>query len=202
MASVIESNATVHPAALCESEHIGKGTRVWAYAHVMADAHIGENCNIGDHAFIESGARIGNGVVIKNNVMIWDGVTLEDNVFVGPGVTFTNDRFPRSRHKPEAQERYADSANWLEQTRVCSGASLGARTIVVSRTVIGAHAMTAAGSLVTHDVPPHRLVAGQPAREIGWVCSCGQRLDDSLTCPQCRRRYERSENTITVSMNS
>ena len=91
--------AFIHQNALCESEHVGTGTRIWAFAHVMASAHVGEHCNIGDHAFIETGAVVGNRVTVKNGVMIWDRVVIDDDVFVGPGVVFTNDLDPRAAHK-------------------------------------------------------------------------------------------------------
>src|SRR4051794_10602280 len=98
----------VHPAALVESDEIGPGTRVWAFAHVMRGARIGANCNICDHAFVESGASIGNNVTLKNNVCVWMGVTLADDVFVGPNVAFTNDRQPRSPRMPQVGPRYAN----------------------------------------------------------------------------------------------
>ena len=179
----------VHPSALCESDQVGEGTRIWAFAHVMSGAAIGRQCNVGSHAFVESGACVGDGVVIKNGVTIWEGVVLEDYVFVGPGVVFTNDRYPRSRHAPEAGTRYQNKETWLEPTLVRRGASIGAGAQIMCGVTIGEYAMIGAGSLVTRDVPAYRLVAGSPARSIGWACACGQRLGEWLVCRACGRRF-------------
>lgn len=179
----------VHPSALCESDRVGEGTRIWAFAHVMDGALIGRQCNIGGHVFIERGARIGDGVVIKNGVTVWNGVTIEDCAFIGPGVVFTNDRYPRSRQLPEARDRYASEETWLEPTVVRRGASIGAGATILCGLTIGAYAMVAAGSLVARSVPDHRLVSGSPARSVGWVCVCGRRLGEWLSCGVCGRKY-------------
>ena len=171
----------VHPKALCESETVGPGTRVWAFAHVLPGAVVGADCNIGDGAYIEGGAVIGDRVTVKNAVLVWDGVTVEDDVFLGPAVVFTNDLRPRSR-----------SADFtLVPTVVRRGASLGASVTVVCGTTVGAYAFAAAGSVITRDVPPHAWVAGVPATVRGFVCACGRALDESLVCT-CGRAYERA----------
>lgn len=164
----------VHPQALCEVE-IGAGSRVWAFAHILPGAKVGEACNIGDHAFIEGGAIVGDRVTIKNGVMVWQGITIEDDAFIGPGAIFTNDRYPRSPRASSALKRYAD-LKWLEITRVERGASIGAGAVIGPGIVIGAHALVAAGAVVIRDVPPYRLVAGNPARAIGWVDETGRRV--------------------------
>lgn len=141
----------------------------------MAEARVGAWCNVGGHAFIESGAKVGDRVTIKNGVLVWQGVTIEDDVFVGPGVIFTNDRYPRSPRAPAAHGRYSDD-RWLELTRVCKGASIGAGAVIGPGVVIGRYSLVAAGAVVVRDVPAYRLVAGNPARLIGWVNDAGQRV--------------------------
>ena len=181
-----------HPNALVESDSIGDGTRVWAFAHVMSGAVIGDECNVGDHAFIESGVDIGNRVTVKNLVFMCSGVTVEDDVFVGPNVVFTNDRCPRSPRMEEVQKRYESEDRWLERTLIQHGASIGANSTIVCGNTVGKFAMVGAGSVVTNDVGPYSLVVGAPARPIGYVCVCGCRLafeKDAALC-ECGKRYE------------
>jgi acetyltransferase-like isoleucine patch superfamily enzyme len=178
------SGITIHPTALVESQSLGKGTRIWAFVHVMAGAVIGRDCNIGDHCFIEGGSLIGDGVTVKNGCMIWSGVTIGDGVFVGPGVVFTNDRRPRSSRLEGLPPR-ARGRDWLVPTTVDTGASLGARSVVVAGVRIGAYAMVGAGAVVTRDVLPHALVIGNPARRRGWVCRCGEPLAFTEECATC-----------------
>ena len=183
----------IHPAAIVESKDIGGGTRIWAYAHVMAGARVGRNCNVGDHCFIESGAVVGNNVTIKNGSLIWEGVTIEDGVFVGPNVLFTNDLYPRSQRLPQAQGRYRDKKSWLLPTVVKCGASLSAGAVLLPGVTIGEYAAVAAGAVVTRDVPSHALVKGSPARASGWVCECGARLviiNGLGDCTRCGLRFQ------------
>ena len=170
----------VHAQGLCESDAVGAGTRVWAFAHVMAGAVVGRDCNVCGHSFVESGARIGDRVVIKNGVQIWDRVRLEDDVFVGPNATFTNDLRPRAA-RPRAELA-------LLPTLVERGASIGANATLVCGVTIGREAFVAAGAVVIGDVPPNALMAGNPASRIGWACGCGERLADDLAC-SCGRGY-------------
>lgn len=143
-----------HPQAIVETERIGDGTRVWAFAHVLPGAAIGRDCNICDHVFIENDVVVGDRVTVKCGVQLWDGITLEDDVFVGPNATFTNDPFPRSRQYPE---RFA-------RTVVRAGASIGANATLLPGIEIGQGAMVGAGAVVTRDVPPGVIVTGNPAR--------------------------------------
>lgn len=150
-----------HSAAIVESETIGARTRVWAFAHILPGAVIGEDCNICDHVFIENDVVIGDRVTIKCGVQLWDGVRLETDVFVGPNATFINDVFPRSKHYPAK----------FSQTVVREGASIGANATIMAGLTIGRKAMVGAGAVVTHDVPPNAIVTGNPARITGYVNS-------------------------------
>ena len=190
MAGVLDATVSVHPTAVCESESIGEGTCVWAFAHVMKGAVIGRDCNICDHAFVEGGARLGDGVTVKNQVMIWEGVTIEDYVFLGPGMIFTNDHYPRSPRMAAVAEHYRINKNWLLPTIVRRGATIGAGAIILCGVTIGQYAIIGAGAVVTRDVPAHRLVVGNPARIAGRACICGVPLDGELSCPGCKRRFE------------
>jgi len=195
----------VHSHALCESEQVGPGTRIWAFAHVMNGAVVGRDCNIGDHAFLEGGARLGDRVTIKNQVMVWDGVEIGDDVFVGPGACFTNDLFPRSQRMPlpAVADRYRQRQGWMALTRVENGASLGARCVILAGATIGAYAIVAAGAVVTDDVPPHALFAGVPAKRLGWVCRCGLRLTRVQTavwrCPQCGETFHEGPAGLVIA---
>ena len=164
----------VHERALLETDMVGEGTRIWAFAHVLSGARIGRGCNVCDHAFIEGDVSLGNDVTVKNGVLIFDRVTIEDEVFIGPGTVFTNDRVPRISSPRQPPN--------LLSTLVRRGATLGANVTVLCDLAIGARAFVAAGAVVTGDVPPHALMVGNPARRVGWVCSCGRRLPESLRC--------------------
>jgi UDP-2-acetamido-3-amino-2,3-dideoxy-glucuronate N-acetyltransferase len=185
----------IHPQALVESRDIGSGTRIWAFAHVMAGAVIGSDCNICDHSFIEAGAVIGRAVTVKTHVAVCEGVTLRDGVFVGPHAVFTNDRQPRSPRLGLARERYSEKERWLLPTVVGQGATLGAGAVVSCGITIGAWAFAAAGAVVLRDLAPFTLVMGNPARPVGYVCACGMRLaleDGRAACGACRRTYQLS----------
>jgi len=170
----------VHPNGLCESAEVGPNTRIWAFAHVMQGAKVGAGCNIGDHAFIESGAILGANVTVKNAVLVWRGVTIEDDVFLGPNCVFTNELRPRAT----AKKAVAD----LGKTVVRRNATIGANATIVCGLEVGANAFVAAGAVVVCGVAPHELVAGNPATHVGWVCTCGERLDAGLQCA-CGCRY-------------
>jgi acetyltransferase-like isoleucine patch superfamily enzyme/dTDP-4-dehydrorhamnose 3,5-epimerase-like enzyme len=149
----------VHPQGICESQQVGAGTRVWAFAHVLPGAVIGRDCNICDHTFIENDVVLGDRVTVKCGVQLWDGVRLEDDVFIGPNATFTNDLFPRSKRRPD---------KFLE-TVVARSASIGANATILPGIVIGQNAMVGAGAVVTRSVPPNAIVTGNPARIVGYA---------------------------------
>lgn len=147
-----------HENALVESDNIGEGTRIWAFAHVLPKAVIGTDCNICDNVFIENDVIIGNRVTIKCGVQVWDGLVIEDDVMVGPNATFTNDLFPRSKQPFE-----------LKKTYVRKGASIGANATILAGVEIGEGAMVGAGSVVTKSVPPRAVVVGNPARILRMI---------------------------------
>lgn len=146
----------IHGKAIVENgATIGEGSRIWAFAHILSGAVIGMECNICDHTFIENKVTLGNRVTVKCGVYIWDRVTIEDDVFIGPCVAFSNDKFPRSKQYPDS----------FASTHVCKGASIGANATILPVT-IGEYAMVGAGAVVTKDVPPYAVVAGNPAKII------------------------------------
>lgn len=145
--------AATHQSSEVQTKKIGVNTRIWQYVVILQRAVIGDDCNICSHCFIENDVVIGNRVTVKCGVQLWDGVTLEDDVFIGPNVTFTNDRFPRSKHFKEPVKTF-----------VKKKASIGANATILCGIKIGENAMVAAGAVVTKDVPPNTVVAGNPAR--------------------------------------
>ena len=167
---------TIHPTAIVEpGAQIGAGTRVWHWVHVMGGAKIGENGSIGQGCFIGN-VTIGNGCRIQNHVSVYDGVTLDDDVFLGPSCVFTNVKHPRAH--VARKDEYAP-------TRVGKGATIGANATIVCGVTVGAYAVIGAGAVVTGDAPPHAIMAGVPARRIGWACRCGETLPDHLVCDGC-----------------
>ena len=193
-----ERNFFVHPQALVESTEIGRNTRVWAFAHVMRGARVGADCNIGDHAFIETGAILGNNVTVKNGVAIWDRVTIEDNVFLGPNCVLTNDLNPRAYIKK--------SGSTLVPTLIRENATIGANVTIVCGVTIGQYAFIGAGAVVIRSVPDFALMVGNPGRQIGWMCVCAEKLplpagaprDSSVTCPHCRRSFVVAPGGLSV----
>lgn len=156
----------IHPLADVKSNRIGKDTLVWQYAVIMEDVTIGKNCNINCHTFIESGVNLGNNVTVKAGVYLWSGIQISDDVFIGPNVTFTNDKYPRSK-------QYSD-----EYLPIIIGkkASIGAAATILGGLTIGEYALVAAGALVTKNVPARALVLGAPAQIVGWVNDDGSKM--------------------------
>lgn len=179
-------------AVVDEGATIGTGTKVWHFSHVSSRAVIGDRCSLGQNVYVAGNVRIGNNVKIQNNVSVYEGVVLEDDVFCGPSMVFTNIRTPRSAFPRNKSEDYGP-------TIVRKGASIGANATVVCGVTIGPWSFVAAGAVVTRDTLPYSLVAGIPARRIGWVCECGHSLALSggrAACPHCRRKYELVQESL------
>jgi UDP-2-acetamido-3-amino-2,3-dideoxy-glucuronate N-acetyltransferase len=202
---MIDPSARIHPTADLEDDvWIGPGTSVWHRAQVRTGARIGRDAVIGRDVFIDEGVTLGDRVKVQNRALVYQGVTVADGVFIGPGAILTNDRRPRALN---AAGDLARADDWtVTPINIAFGASIGAGAVVVAGCDVGRYAMVGAGAIVTHDVPAHALVAGNPARRIGWVCVCGSRLADSrgrpapadrdrhgldaeLTCPECDRQF-------------
>jgi len=176
------SDCFVHPTAVVDDGvSIGSGTKIWFFSHVLTGSTVGEKCNIGQNVVIGPDVLIGNRCKIQNNVSIFKGVTLEDGVFCGPSVVFTNVYNPRAE---------LSKMNQMRPTLVKRGATLGANCTIVCGVILGCYSFIGAGAVVTEDVPDYALVVGNPAKQIGWVCECGERLSDTLTCTACSKRYE------------
>lgn len=192
-------NYFVHETSIVDDNvTIGTNTKIWHFSHIQTGAVIGKNCSLGQNVNISNNVHIGDGVKIQNNVSVYEGVTIEDYVFCGPSCVFTNDLTPRSR--------YSKNHKYLP-TLIRHDATIGANATIVCGHEIGHHATVAAGAVVVSDVPPCALVAGVPARQIGWVCECGQVLRSMISidntgifdkqimnettwnCPDCGRQY-------------
>lgn len=183
-----------HPTAVIDQPcQIGAATRIWHFSHVMQDCSIGERCNIGQNVVISPHCSVGNNVKIQNNVSVYTGVTIEDDVFLGPSMVFTNVVNPRAFIERKAEYR---------PTLVKRGASIGANATIVCGVTLGEYCLVGAGAVVTRDVPAHATVYGNPARQHGWTCWCGEQLPpageaNELSCGSCERRYRQSGSGIT-----
>ena len=207
---MIDPTARIHATADLEDDvSVGSGTSVWHRAQIRTGARIGRDGIIGRDVFIDEGVTLGDRVKVQNGALVYHGVTVADGVFIGPGAILTNDRRPRAMN---ASGEIARRADWIASPiTIAVGASIGAGAIVVAGCDVGPYAMVGAGAIVTHDVPGNAVVAGNPARTIGWVCICGARLVDStghpapaerdryaidqeLRCPACDRRFADSHD--------
>jgi UDP-2-acetamido-3-amino-2,3-dideoxy-glucuronate N-acetyltransferase len=169
---------------------VGKGTKIWHFCHVMPGAEIGERCSLGQNVVVMPGTKIGTNVKIQNNVSIYEGVVLEDDVFCGPSCVFTNVTTPRSHVSRKGE---------YVRTLVRRGASIGANATVVCGVTLGEYAFIGAGAVVTSDVPSHALMVGVPARRVGWMCECGERLHVSgerAACDRCGAAYREREGRL------
>ncbi len=178
-----------HKTALVESDSVGDGTRVWAFAHIMEGARLGRDCNVGDHCFIESGAVIGNNVTVKNGVSVWEKIEIEDDVFLGPNMVFTNDLLPRSGVR--------DRGKFLP-VLVKTGATIGANATIICGVTVGEYSLVGAGSVVTKDVPAFAVCYGNPARPAGYVCKCAKKLKFAKNRARCvcGSEYSRKKDVV------
>jgi UDP-2-acetamido-3-amino-2,3-dideoxy-glucuronate N-acetyltransferase len=177
-AAFVHETAVVDPGAV-----VSAGTKIWHFSHVLAGSQVGERCNIGQNVVIGPDVRIGKNCKIQNNVSVYKGVALEDGVFCGPSMVFTNIYNPRAEIPKMDQVR---------PTLVKKGATIGANATIVCGTTLGRYSFVGAGAVVTRNVPDHALVLGNPAKQIGWMCECGERLADDLECMVCNKRYRKT----------
>jgi UDP-2-acetamido-3-amino-2,3-dideoxy-glucuronate N-acetyltransferase len=181
---------TIHPTAIVDDGAVlGDGCRVWHWVHISGGARIGAGCSFGQNVYVGNDVAIGDNVKIQNNVSVYEGVILEDDVFCGPSMVFTNVVNPRS---------HVSRKNEYQTTLVKRGATIGANATIVCGVTLGEYAFIGAGAVVTHDVLPYALMIGVPARRLGWMCQCGERLPDTGvgTCTGCGTTYERQGGGI------
>lgn len=185
------SDYYIHETSLTgENVKIGEGTRIWQFCNIMNDVEIGKCCNIGQNVFIETGVKLGNQVKVKNNISLYRGVICEDGVFLGPNCVFTNVMNPRS---------FIEKKDQIKETILRKGVTVGANATILCGHIIGRYAMIGAGAVVTKDVSDYELVAGNPARHMGYVCKCGEKLllDGShYRCSVCGKMYMIKESKM------
>lgn len=188
----MEKKYFVHESSYVDEPcEIGEGTHIWHFSHIMKDCKIGNNCNIGQNVVISPGVTLGNNVKIQNNVSVYTGVIAEDNVFMGPSCVFTNVINPRS---------HVSRKNEYRETRLGEGCSLGANSTIVCGHNVGKYVLVGAGSVVTKDIPDYALVVGNPARIIGYICNCGEKIkfdsNGQAVCDACGRKYKKINEKV------
>lgn len=169
---------------------IGKGTKIWHFCHIQSGAEIGEGCSFGQNVNVSNNVKIGNGVKVQNNVSIYEGVEIENDVFCGPSMVFTNDMNPRAKY-PKGHAGY-------KKTLIKTGATMGANCTIVCGHTVGKWAFVAAGSVVASNVLDYAMMIGVPARQVGWMCECGEKLGKDLSCHKCGRKYEETESGLRI----
>lgn len=194
----MEKKFFVHESSYVDDNvQIDEGTKIWHFSHIQGGTKIGKNVSVGQNVNVGNNVSIGNNVKIQNNVSVYEGVELEDYVFCGPSMVFTNIMNPRSEFPQRGTEFYL-------KTLVKKSASLGANSTIVCGNTVGKYAFVGAGSVVTKDVPDYAMVVGNPARQIAWVCACGQKLDmktdpqsnEAATCGKCGREYQKQGKIV------
>ncbi len=191
----MNENIFIHPTAeVAEPERVGAGTRIWHQVQVLPNVEIGEACSLGKGVYLSSGVRVGNKVKMGNYVCVY-GATIEDEAFLAPQVSILEDQHPRATNPDGSLKTHADFPR--HPATIQRGASIGANSVVLPGVIVGKYAMVAAGSVVNKDVPAHALVGGNPARQLGYVCMDGQRLDEQLRCA-CGRAYRVTENGVEL----
>lgn len=179
----------IHPMACCESTEIGPATRIGPFAHVRLGATVGSECVLGSGVCVDGAVVLGDRVTVKDGVLLSCAVAVENDVVIGPGAVFTSDQAPGRTH-------YGPPERFLP-TIVRRGATVGGGSVVISGIVVGTHAYVEPGTLVNRNVPDHAIILGSPAHRVGWVCRCGRRLPDTLSCPACRRVYRLGRSGLT-----
>lgn len=176
-----EKAVFIHDTAVVDRpSDLGAGVKVWHFCHVATGASVGEGSTLGQNVFVAEGAVLGRNVKVQNNVSIYSGVVIEDDVFIGPSTVFTNVKTPRA---------FVNRKDRFEKTLIRKGASIGANAVIICGLTVGEYALVGAGTVVTRDVQPHALVAGTPALRLGWVCRCGGRLAEDMSCAACKIVY-------------
>ena len=170
-----------------EGAKIGTGSKIWHFSHVMGGAQIGERCVLGQNVNIGGRAVLGDGVKVQNNVSIYDDVIIEDDVFCGPSCVFTNVINPRA---------FVERKKEYKPTMIQKGASIGANATIVCGVNLGRYSFVGAGSTVTKNVPDYGMVYGNPAQLHGWICRCGEKLDENLECSSCKNKYIKTDSGL------
>lgn len=190
--AAIHDTAMIHGTAIVdEGARIGANSKVWHFVHVCGSARVGERCVLGQNVFVGPGVILGDGVKVQNNVSVYDGVVVADDAFLGPSCVFTNVNNPRS---------FVERKHEFRKTHVGRGASIGANATIVCGHDLGDYSFVGAGSVVTRDVAPHALVVGNPAKRIGWMCRCGERLRGigAVRCVACGTEYDVSQDICVL----
>jgi UDP-2-acetamido-3-amino-2,3-dideoxy-glucuronate N-acetyltransferase len=190
----LQTGAFIHPTAVIdENISLGRGTKIWHFSHVLSNCKIGQNCNIGQNVVIGPDVTIGKNCKIQNNVSVFKGITLEDGVFCGPSMVFTN------IYNPRAEIRKMDQ---VRPTLVKKGSTIGANATIICGVTLGRYCFIGAGAVVNKNIPDYALVVGNPARQVGWACECGERLPDDLECLACGKKYSKTEQGLNRQKES